>query len=334
MPLFWRHSKLDPEAQRLISISDQSRLLQHLELGDVERWLAQQHQSGRHRIALEHWHPQAAPDWLWSVGLPLLSLAEKWRGKRRLIGFSALPGCGKTTLGQWIEAAAKALDLSVQVVSLDDFYFEAERLDEAMRGNPWGVPRALPGSHDLGLLQECLKTWRQGENVLMPCFDKAKRQGRGDRSGWRRCTADLLIFEGWFVGCRPNADVTADEPHLESPLTPQELEWRLKLQPVLANYEPTWSCFDQLWQLRATDLNAPWRWKRQQEATLEAERGVSLSNADLDRFIRMILCSLPSSSFDTMRADVVVEVDPDRNLRRIHLPGAIQDSPSSDSLTG
>ena len=172
MPLFWRHSKLDPEAQRLISISDQRRLLEHLELGDVERWLAQQHKSGRHRIALEHWHPQAAPDWLWSVGLPLLSLAEKWRGKRRLIGFSALPGCGKTTLGQWIEAAAKTLDLSVQVVSLDDFYFEAERLDQAMRGNPWGVPRALPGSHDLGLLQECLKTWRQGEPVLMPASTK------------------------------------------------------------------------------------------------------------------------------------------------------------------
>ena len=90
----------------------------------------------------------------------------------------------------------------------------------------------------------------------------------------------------------------------------------------------------QLWQLRATDFNAPWRWKRQQETTLKAERGASLSNADLGRFIRMILCSLPSSSFHTMRADVVVEVDPDRTLRRIHLPSSTQDSPSSDSLTG
>ena len=99
-----------------------------------------------------------------------------------------------------------------------------------MRGNPWGVPRALPGSHDLGLLQECLKTWRQGEPVLMPCFDKAQRQGRGDRSGWRSCDVDLLIFEGWFVGCRSDADPTADEPHLEIPLRPEELMWRQKLQ--------------------------------------------------------------------------------------------------------
>jgi D-glycerate 3-kinase len=303
-------------------------------LGDVASWSAQQRNSGRHQVALDHWHPRAAPDWLWSVGLPLLSLGDQWLGERRLLGLSALPGCGKTTLGQWIEAAAKELGLSIQVVSLDDFYFEAERLDAAISGNPWGVPRALPGSHDLELLQECLQVWRQGDHVLMPCFDKAKRQGRGDRSGWRRCDADLLIFEGWFVGCRSNANPTADEPHLEIPLTPQELEWRQKLQPVLALYEATWSCFDQLWQLRATDFNAPWRWKRQQETTLQAERGASLSSSELDRFIRMILCSLPSSSFQTMRADVVVEVDPDRTLKRIHLQGAIQDSPSSDSLTG
>jgi len=325
---------LDPEGQRVIPNSDQQRLLQHLGLGDVDHWLVRQRNAKRHRVAIDQWHPKAAPDWLWSVGLPLLSLGDQWRGERRLLGLSALPGCGKTTLGQWIEAAAKALDLSIQVVSLDDFYFEAERLDAAMRGNPWGVPRALPGSHDLLLLQDCLQRWRQREDVLLPCFDKAKRQGRGDRSGWRHCNADLLILEGWFVGCRSNADATADEPHLEMALTPQELKWRQRLQPVLADYEPTWACFDQLWQLRATDFNAPLLWKRQQEATLQAERGASLADAELEHFIRMILCSLPSSSFQTMQADVVVEVDPDRTLRRIHLPGAIQDSPSSDSLTG
>ena len=325
---------MDPEGQRFISNSDQQRLLQHLELGELEIWFSEQRRSKRHQVALYQWHPKAAPDWLWSVGLPLLSLAEQWQGERRLLGLSALPGCGKTTLGQWIEAAAKALGLSIQVVSLDDFYFEADRLDVAMRGNPWGVPRALPGSHDMELLQDCLERWRQGQEVLVPCFDKAMRQGRGDRNGWRRCNADLLIFEGWFVGCRSNVDSAADEPHLETPLTLQELEWRQKLQPVLAHYEASWSCFDQLWQLRAIDFNAPLLWKRQQEATLQVERGASLSNSELERFIRMILCSLPSSSFRQMPADVVVEVGPDRTLRRIHLPGGIQDSASSGSLTG
>ena len=325
---------MDPEGLCSIPSLDQQRLLQHLGLGDATSWIAAQRGAGRHRLALDRWHPNAAPDWLWSVGLPVLSLAEQSQGERRLLGLSALPGCGKTSLGQWIETAAQELGLSLQVVSLDDFYFEADQLDAAMQGNPWGVPRALPGSHDLKLLLDSLLHWRQGQEVLLPCFDKSKRQGRGDRSGWRRCDADLLILEGWFVGCRSDLDPSHDEAHLVSPLTPLELHWRHKLQPVLADYEVIWDEFDQLWQLRATDFNAPLLWKREQEATLQLERGASLSDSDLEQFIRMILCSLPSSSFQQMAADVVVEVDPDRNLRRIHLPRATQDSPSSDSLTG
>ena len=102
---------MDPEGQRVIPSKDQRRLLQHLELGDLESWSALQRNSGRHRIAIDHWHPQAAADWLWSVGLPLLNLGQQWQGQRRLLGFSALPGCGKTTLGQWIEAAARTSPL-------------------------------------------------------------------------------------------------------------------------------------------------------------------------------------------------------------------------------
>ena len=30
---------------------------------------------------------------------------------------------------------------------------------EAMAGNPWSVPRALPGSHDLKLMEEALDHW-------------------------------------------------------------------------------------------------------------------------------------------------------------------------------
>ena len=324
---------MDPEGQCSIPRGDQQRLLRYLGLGDATSWAAAQRREKRHCVALDRWHPNAAPDWLWSVGLPVLSLAEQSHGHRRLIGLSALPGCGKTTLGLWIEAAADVLGLSLQVVSLDDFYFEADRLDAAMHGNPWGVPRALPGSHDLRLLHDSLLHWRQGQEVLLPCFDKSKRKGRGDRSGWRCCDADLLILEGWFVGCSSVRNPAAEEPHLKTPLTPQELDWRQKLQPVLAEYEAVWNSFDQLWQLRANDFNAPLLWKRQQEATLQEQRGASLSTPELERFIRMILCSLPSSSFQQMAADVVVEVEPDRSLRRIHLPRVIQDSPSSDSLT-
>ena len=125
------------------------------------------------------------------------------QGQRWLLGFSALPGCGKTSLGHWLEAAAERLGLSLQVMSIDDFYFSADALDRSMQGNPWGVPRALPGSHELPLLQSTLEQWSAGGHPRHPTFDKALRQGRGDRSGWRTCTADVIVLEGWFVGVRP-----------------------------------------------------------------------------------------------------------------------------------
>ena len=166
-------------------------------------WEQQCRSSGLFETTLDLWPANASPDWLWSLGLPLLTEAARDQTQRHLIGLSALPGCGKTTLGHWLERAAQQLGLPLQVVSIDDFYFDAERLEQAMRGNPWGVPRALPGSHDLPLLCQTLSRWKRGEHVDLPQFDKSLRQGRGDRCGWRSCSAQILVLEGWFVGCQP-----------------------------------------------------------------------------------------------------------------------------------
>ena len=54
----------------------------------------------------------------------------------------------------------------------------------------------------------------------------------------------------------------------------------------------------------------------------------------IDGFVRMILSAIPSSSLRLIDADVVIDVDIDRQLRRIHLQSELQSSPSSDSLTG
>ena len=48
-------------------------------------------------------------------------------------------------------------------------------------------------------------------------------------------------------------------------------------------------------------------------------RGVSLGSAAIEDFIRMILSAIPSPSLQKIAADVVVEVDRDRQLTGIHL---------------
>jgi D-glycerate 3-kinase len=309
---------LDPDGLQRIPADDQIQLLKFLGIGNLEEW----RQSWiRHHanLGLDAWHPNSSADWLWSLGLPILSLACKEPARKRLIGLSALPGCGKSSLGIWLETAARNLGLSLQVVSIDDFYFPADQLERSMQGNPWGVPRALPGSHDVKLLQQTLAQWRQGQRVQCPQFDKALRNGRGDRSGWRACNADLLVLEGWFVGCKGGYDPTLQERELVPPLTANELAYRKQTEQILQRYQPIWTQLDQLWQLRATDPQSPRLWKRQQENDMHTSRGSSLNGSELDGFIRMILSAIPSETVRNIPADVVLDVDSSRELTRIHL---------------
>ena len=337
MPLFWRPSRLDPDGQRDLPPAEQQRLLRYLGVEDPAAWEKHWRSSQLFESTLNLWPASASPDWLWSLGLPLLTEAARDRRKRCLIGLSALPGCGKTTLGHWLEQAASQLGLPLQVVSIDDFYFEAVRLEQAMRGNPWAVPRALPGSHDVQLLHQTLCRWKRGENVELPQFDKSLRQGRGDRCGWRSCSAQILVLEGWFVGCQPlpqNVSIELGCEHLSPPIRSEELNARVHVQEELCKYQKVWAELETLWQIKAGDIRSPQIWKRQQEDQMLREQGVALDSVTLLGFIRMILAAIPPLSFDQIDADVCVEVGPDRRLRQLKINKRSQDSSSSVSRTG
>ena len=312
---------MDLDGRQLIPTEDQHNLLNFLGIDDPDQW-RRSWISPSINLGLDAWHPNSSADWLWSLGLPILSLARSQPARKELIGLSALPGCGKSSLGQWLETAAHNLGLSLQVISIDDFYFPADQLERSMKGNPWGVPRALPGSHDLQLLQRTLELWRKGQSIQCPRFDKALRNGRGDRSGWRACHADLLVLEGWFVGCPAGYEAERKEEGLEPPVTASELAYRKQTEEILRSYQPVWTELDQLWQLRATDHQSPQLWKRQQEDAMRTTRGSSLNGSELDGFIRMILSAIPSEIIQNIPADVVFEVDPGRDLTRIHLSRA------------
>ena len=314
---------MDPDRPLQIPERDLDRLLASIGVLDRLNWKQRWLERGIADVGQELWAPGTSADWLWCLALPLLTLAEnRTDGHRSLIGLSALPGCGKTTLGAWLEVASAAIGLSFQVVSIDDFYLSSPALDQSMAGNPWGVPRALPGSHELQLMATALEAWKSGQSVQFPCFDKALRQGRGDRSGWRTCDASVLLLEGWFVGCEPLAaaqplDSGAD--HLEPPLQDGELSYRSSVQSALRAYQPIWSLLDHLWQIKAPNLNAPSLWKHQQNESQQRLRGSSLPDDALRDFIRMVSSAIPSLSFELAAASVVFTADAKRNLRGLRL---------------
>ena len=326
MPWCWRPTNLVPERQPTFAIEavpGLADLLAALEVGDAGRWLERWQHRGGAAFQRQAWgHPVAEP-WVWAVALPLLTALERHcrPGERRLVGLSGLPGCGKSTLARWLSSASADLDLPVAVVSIDDFYWPGEQLEQAMAGNPWGVPRALPGSHDLELLNASLDRWRRSGELIMPQFEKSLRGGRGDRSGWHQQTAAVVLLEGWFLGACPGHATTE---HFEAisalPLSEAERQGQAQALSQLERYQPIWDCLDELWHLKAPSPSASRRWKEEQEQAMEQRTGIRLPAEELEGFVRMIETAIPETVLQNPRnVAVVVHLTETRRVREVQL---------------
>jgi len=235
--------------------------------------------------------------------LPLLSGCHSrlsGEGSPLLIGLNGPVGAGKTTLGQTLERLAPSFGLRLAVVSIDDAYLPYEQRLQRLAGNPFGVSRVPPGSHDLPLLLECLRRWRSGEPLQLPRFDKRLRAGLGDRAGWRRFEAvDVLVLEGWLVGCRALGESALSRAIAQPlqpwsrPLSAAELAWLPRWDRELQAYQPLWDQLDGLWLLRPKCWNLPLRWRLQAEARQRRCSGQALQAVEVAAMAQATLASLP-----------------------------------------
>ena len=315
MPWCWRLTNLvlePPHCSDPLSLPGLEPVLNSLGISDSRAWRTRWADVGGSSLALEAWGHPVTDAFVWSVGFPLLTALEGAADhpQRQLFGLSGLPGCGKSTLTRWIAAAAKEIDLPIAVISLDDFYYPGEELDRVMAGNPWRVPRALPGSHDLSLLQRAMDSWRTSGLLRAPCFEKSLRHGKGDRSDWSEQRGQVCLLEGWFVGVRPSSQL-GDDPLL----TTAERDYQPLVQKHLARYVPLWESLDGLWHLRASNVEATRLWKRQQEETMHRRTGVQLPAPALNSFVRMIETAMPQASYQHLEhANVVVHLNDTREV--------------------
>ena len=279
----------------------------------------------RQYIIDRYWNKGTKLDWKWSLSFPLFSLLEKYIDNiinPIIIGFSGLPGSGKSTLGFWIDSVARELNLDIKVISLDDFYLPGKEMDIVMNGNPWNVPRGFPGSHSIELLNQSLDTFL-GTGVLnCPTFDKSLREGKGDRSGWCEYKPKVLILEGWFVGCEPISNLMEIDYLYEDEfnlcLSKIEKEFRLSIQKSLIKYSKIWKKFDKIWHLKSSKFNNTIIWKTQQEEEMIKLKGSGLKDKRLNDFIRMIQTSIPQQSLSYINSDTTIEINQDRRINNLH----------------
>ena len=265
----------------------------------------------------KYWNKKVNDDWIWGLALPLLSQAYKFQNNfsdRKIIGISALPGTGKTTLGKWLEAISKKLNFKIAVISIDDFYLPSDEMKLAIKNNPWNVSRGFPGSHSVKLMHEKLLNWKINGEINVPVFDKSLRNGLGDRSHWRLDKPDILIIEGWFLGIEPfSGDVNYQNIN-SSDLSPHELSYRYNIQNNLKKYLDAWSLIDKIWHLKPLKFEYMNMWKTNQEKEMLLQKGNALQDEKLSNFLRMLNVSIPHKSFDFINSYALLLIDQGRNL--------------------
>lgn len=132
--------------------------------------------------------------------------------KPLIVGINGAQGSGKSTVCAFLEVLLAARGLRAVTLSIDDLYLgKAERQRLAEEIHPLFATRGVPGTHAPGLSLAVIEAILAGRDFDMPRFDKA-RDERHDQPERISGPVDVLLFEGWCLGCRPEADEELLDP--------------------------------------------------------------------------------------------------------------------------
>ena len=261
---------------------------------------------------------------LWDLWLPLAIQIADWRKQQTqplIQGFLGGQGTGKTTLTAILTLILSHLGYQTVSLSLDDLYLTYADRQLLQSQDPRLARRGPPGTHDLKLgLQVLTQLKQNNQTVDIPRFDKSLWNGAGDRTQSEAIlTADIVLFEGWFVGARPiNSALfkTAPAPIL----TELDRAFAQDMNARLRDYLPLWQQIDRLIVLYVSDYQLSKQWRKQAEHQMIAQGKPGMSDAEIDEFVEYFWRSLHPKLFITpliQACDLVIEINSD------HSPGSV-----------
>ncbi len=265
---------------------------------------------------------------LWHYWIPLaqrLASQQQQLGRPLIQGLLGGQGTGKTTLGFILNILLRHLDKTFLSISLDDLYKTYADRQKLRDRRPDLIWRGPPSTHDIDLGIQVLQQLRdrhseQPEAIAIPRFDKSLHNGAGDRIQPEISdSADIILFEGWFVGMRP-LPISAFQDFLPPILSESDRQFALACNASLYDYLPLWDCLDRLMVLIPEDYKHSLQWRLEAEHKLVAIGKPGLSDREITQFVEYFWKALhpelfmPPTVADPTHVDLVIKIS------RSHLP--------------
>ncbi len=201
-----------------------------------------------------------------------IAQAARAHGAGLRVGLCGPQGSGKTTSARVLERLLSADGLRTVILSLDDLYLPlAARRRLAAEVHPLLLTRGVPGTHEIPLGLDLLDALAKPGRTIMPRFDKAS----DDRLPPERWTPlqgpfDVILFEGWCVGARPQAPAALRRSvnALERQSDPERI-WRTYANTELAGpYQQLFADFGLLVMFKVPSFGVVRGWRQEQEHKL------------------------------------------------------------------
>jgi len=195
--------------------------------------------------------------------------------KPLIIGLAGGQGSGKTTISSILTLILqKYFKLNVFKISIDDFYkTRKDRKLLSKNRHPLLMTRGVPGTHDVDLMLNFFKQIKDKnfKSLRIPTFNKAI-DDRCAKSLWYKIKTkpDVVIFEGWCVGARPQLNSQLKKPinSLEK-IYDQGAKWRTYVNNQLkTKYKTLFMQLDGLLYLKAKNFSLLREWRLKQERKL------------------------------------------------------------------
>jgi D-glycerate 3-kinase len=273
--------------------------------------------------------PQLLEATLSHLWLPLAEQIASYRQAQSttlIQGILGGQGTGKTTLAKILILILSHLGYRTLSLSLDDLYKTYSDRLALQQQDPRLIWRGPPGTHDIQLGLEILDRLRQpnaDSPIAIPRFDKFAWQGAGDRGTPEIVNgADIVLFEGWFVGVRPIDPASFDHP--PPPInTFADRQFARDMNTRLQEYLPLWDKLDRLIVLYPVDYRLSQQWRKDAEHQAISQGKTGMTDEQIEQFVEYFWKSLHPDLFikpllqDARRVDLVIEINRDRSIGKV-----------------